>query len=291
MVKLNEILIFGTHDSGTYKIDYTKKLHKTILNPLTRINCVRNIVDKWAICQKYNIFTQLSKNARYLDLRVSKYEKDKTYYTCHEMCCAPLEEVLDDVVKFMETCKKAIIVIEITEKFNVVEDELKTLIFSKLSKYLHKNKYNGQFYMDVDDMIKNDERIVLYYPFNQSSPYSTNFWNSLNIIGDWINTNNATIKNEESKKQITAYEKTDTTLLHVAYTLSPQPKDISKDIFSNIYESIFPCCKKIKRYHSLYDMEKTYNETFKEFFNSLNDNERKKINIITFDFYGVYNVV
>lgn len=94
-VKMRNLFIPGTHDSGSYKYKFTE-----------------NLVTKYAITQDDDIRTQLLHGIRYLDLRVGHYRKaENAFYIVHSIVrFQPLVEVLAAVKDFVDETNEIVIV-------------------------------------------------------------------------------------------------------------------------------------------------------------------------------------
>lgn len=94
-VKMRNLFIPGTHDSGSYKYTFTE-----------------NLLTKYAVTQDDDIHHQLMHGIRYLDLRVGHYRKfDHAFYIVHSVIkFQPLIEVLEAVKSFVEETNEIVII-------------------------------------------------------------------------------------------------------------------------------------------------------------------------------------
>lgn len=121
-VKMRNLFIPGTHDSGSYKTTFTE-----------------NLLTKYAVTQDDDIRTQLMHGIRYLDLRVGHYRKfDHAFYIVHSVIkFQPLIEVLDAVKRFVDETNE-IVIIDFQE-FPVGFHPNATAIHQKLVQFIYDN--------------------------------------------------------------------------------------------------------------------------------------------------------
>jgi hypothetical protein len=127
--KLNEILLPGTHDSGTYSIPPTGsdlspdngQLYKwRVLLKLLQINIVgpiaKSIIAGWARVQDRNITEQLEGGVRYFDLRLCGSGDD--FYIVHGMWGAKIDKILDSVEAFIASHPKEIVLLDVNHFYD-----------------------------------------------------------------------------------------------------------------------------------------------------------------------------
>jgi hypothetical protein len=103
---LCDLVLVGTHDSCSYKIDSSVTARSAL--PALRVGLVRKgtagAIRDVSQTQELDILGQLQAGVRFLDLRVSKLpaaHNDKRFWTVHGMAvCVPLEDVLHQVNTF-----------------------------------------------------------------------------------------------------------------------------------------------------------------------------------------------
>ncbi len=84
-LRIDQILLPGTHDSAAYQWDYRRSIIDSqlmeILYPLiTKSKSFRKFIKGTALAQNKNIYDQLNSGIRFLDLRVSLDPKDQNFY-------------------------------------------------------------------------------------------------------------------------------------------------------------------------------------------------------------------
>jgi hypothetical protein len=131
--RLRDIIIPGTHNSGTYKI--TKK---SKLAPLERkfFKLSKKTVARWRKTQKDNIFTQLTHGIRHIDLRIQRDKK--TFVIVHGLISVSLLSILKDLKKWAIKRPKEIVFIEFITDLSLKKDlkDLNKLVQKYLSSFL-----------------------------------------------------------------------------------------------------------------------------------------------------------
>ncbi|KAH8329063.1 hypothetical protein KR074_002958 [Drosophila pseudoananassae] len=97
-MRLRDLFIPGTHDSGSYRPDF---------DPLLK----ESLVTKYALCQDDDIRGQLMHGVRYLDIRVGYYQNsEEKFFIYHGITKQrPLQEVVDQVKDFVLETNEIII--------------------------------------------------------------------------------------------------------------------------------------------------------------------------------------
>ena len=92
---IHELVIPGSHDSFAYDFK--------ILGPNeSGMPRIANLFIKlWAKCQSKTIYEQLLMGIRYFDIRITKYNGE--YYTIHSLIAIPVNQVLHDILLFIDT--------------------------------------------------------------------------------------------------------------------------------------------------------------------------------------------
>ena len=92
---IHELVIPGSHDSFAYDFK--------ILGPNeSGMPRIANLFIKlWAKCQSKTIYEQILMGIRYFDIRITKYNGE--YYTIHSLIAIPVNQVLHDILLFIDT--------------------------------------------------------------------------------------------------------------------------------------------------------------------------------------------
>ncbi|KAK7871441.1 hypothetical protein R5R35_010827 [Gryllus longicercus] len=102
-LRLKEVLLPGTHDSGAYR-RYSPLVPQTI-------------VEKYSITQEEDIGTQLRLGVRYLDIRVGHYPSTSArWWVNHGVVrLHPLQDVVDDVKDFIRNHPNEVVIFDVQE--------------------------------------------------------------------------------------------------------------------------------------------------------------------------------
>lgn len=98
-MKIVDVAIPGTHNSGAYKITKFHTQNKT-LQALSRFFIMRHFMSRITLTQNKNIKQQIADGIRFLDIRVSKHQDE--YYVSHTFLCDKLDVVLEDIKKSLQ---------------------------------------------------------------------------------------------------------------------------------------------------------------------------------------------
>eukprot|EP00116_Pleurobrachia_bachei_P001778 sb/3462040/ len=116
--KLSEIIIPGSHDSGSYCIDAESKRTDALPN----IPCMNPIIDYvgalWSKTQDISIVDQLNLGIRYIDLRVYLDGDDDTFYLVHGFEAMPLFTELNNIAAFIKEQQSEIVILDMNHIYH-----------------------------------------------------------------------------------------------------------------------------------------------------------------------------
>ncbi|XP_063683239.1 PI-PLC X domain-containing protein 2-like [Bolinopsis microptera] len=119
--KLSEIVIPGSHDSGSYCIN--RKSKRTYLLP--NLFCLNPVVDRvgsvWSRTQDYSIADQLRLGVRYIDLRVFLDSNTNTKYLVHGFEAGELLVELESVAEFVENHPEEIVILDMNHIYKCAD--------------------------------------------------------------------------------------------------------------------------------------------------------------------------
>lgn len=191
----NQLIIPGTHDSGTYHIHPQSKFSlspddplplwfETISNILP-ISIVRPIVAGWAKTQPDSILTQLNNGARYLDLRICYFKSH--FYLCHALISVRLKKVLRQIQSFATQHPQEIILVDINHVYNVNTPDIETQLVALIQRYLSNNAIPNHYLLtDTIGTLRQSGRNVIIFMDPRESIANT-FWPESNIDSPWPN--------------------------------------------------------------------------------------------------------
>ena len=269
---LRDIIIPGTHDSATYKINKKSPFPEGApgffkIAPRTVANMSKT--------QKNDIYVQLLRGSRYLDLRVTDY-KSKLYIV-HGMLSVDLETVLKDIRKFSNLYPREIIIVDFQKmpkpKFH---QELHLLIQKYLGEFIYFRKMAPNKLTFKHLWRRGRSLLPVMNSLDFPKKYHGYFNRSDFLRSDWANTTDENKLKTELKKRFLEIQ--NTKKLHVGYfTLTPNSKFIAKGIFAKRKYNIFRLNEKI------FNSPGTWLPKWKK--------EGIKMNIVAVDFEGHSNLV
>ncbi len=123
---LNQIVMPGSHDSGTYNLSST--WNNGVDDPFAPdtddlkrgLSFLGEGYDQWAKAQERTIYEQLTDGVRYLDLRVCVDKSDRLK-TCHGLYGVSMTEVINDVVRFANQYPREPIILDFNHFYDWAE--------------------------------------------------------------------------------------------------------------------------------------------------------------------------
>ena len=281
--RLNHIAMPGSHDTGAYLIDWSidPSLVGTIYEKvykLSRFQCVRNIVDDWTKTQKLTVRDQLMLGIRCLDLRVMHV--NGTFYLAHTYICGRLEDVLNDIMTFLEDYPQEVLFLRFSRDYEnratmtrKRNDQVIDKLHEVLGSYLIPRTADNKF-PTLGDVLSGTGRIVLYYKGRYTQ--RAYVWNRHYIHGGWTTTTKVNQKLEFLANELTRMKRTARNLNELGFTLTPGPSDIVKNVMKRMS---VPCIAHNGLQHLAQEMHAALPEFIKE-----HQAEMSKISVITTDF-------
>ena len=134
---LKDLVIPGSHDSGTFSLDKNMEIGPDEPNLIRKFGkLVKPVVYNWSVTQSMTIYEQLRSGIRYLDLRVAYRTADKNseIRVLHGLFGWTIDQVLDEVNRFVANYPKEIVILDFNH-------------FYKMDQAAHKKtcRYSGCF--------------------------------------------------------------------------------------------------------------------------------------------------
>lgn len=203
---LNQLILPGTHDSGTYQLTNEIAKNQDISDKINKLKyigvgfIVNSVIKKWSKTQDKNIYDQLKSGVRYLDLRLSYWDDKNDFYVTHGLFGPKFSDVAAQISRFLNENPKEILVIQIGDmnylgvesKAQSNQEKLIKFIESTFKgKLAQKSKIAGPISM-VRDFWKNGYQIFLIYKDKEMSNQSDVLWHRKSVIDNyWPNVDNA----------------------------------------------------------------------------------------------------
>ena len=176
---LNQIIMPGSHDSGTYAINCKSKLTPDTPSIAAIVPC---IVASVAKCQKFNIIEQLDFGVRFFDLRIS--EKKNEQWFVHGMYSVKLSDAFANFSQWLNTHPYEIVILlasfvnmtpNLTDLINLVGQE-------KIASYPELTPTSI-----IDDFWKANKNCIII----DNNANSSNVWSNSVINNQWPNRQDA----------------------------------------------------------------------------------------------------
>jgi hypothetical protein len=193
---INQVLMPGTHDTGTYAIDSNSFLTPDATSEY--IGLVKNYAIGWSKTQDVDVATQLNLGIRYFDLRLcgSNYNGESTeIFTCHGFSGAKFKSVIDQISNFLNQSEhgKEIVILDMNHLYNVTDDQLTELNDYVKEKFQNKIATSKNFTPQslYSDFWKAGKQVILSIDSHSLNLDSDLFWNQNTISSPWPNADNA----------------------------------------------------------------------------------------------------
>jgi hypothetical protein len=285
---LNQVILPGSHDSATYKLESTFAKGQELsakLNKLKKIAvgyALTSIAKSWGTAQDRTIYQQLNDGIRYLDLRVTYRDDKKQFYMVHGLFGPPLANVLSQITRFMREHPREILVIQVGDlnymgesASNIADNHRKLAqIFLNAfgTKMVKKSEVVGPE-VTVGELWKKQKQIFMIYKSAEMSKTVDEFWWRDTTISDyWANTDEvSTLKSRIDANMNTRTNDSNGSKFFVTQSqMTGNGNTISKSLIPGT-----------SRYRSLKDMAQ---DVFKELPGWLKSWKNRNPNIIILDF-------
>ncbi|OGT33155.1 MAG: hypothetical protein A3C44_06160 [Gammaproteobacteria bacterium RIFCSPHIGHO2_02_FULL_39_13] len=192
---MNQLIIPGTHDSGTYGIQPQSKFSLSPDDPLPLwieaisnilpISIVRPIVAGWSKTQFDSITDQLNNGIRYLDFRVCLYQSH--FYLCHALLSIRLREALQQIHHFIAANPSEIILLDINHVYNVMNSAEETQLVQLIQYYLGNNEIPNTYHVTdtIGTLRASHKNVIILMDAQQS--VANPFWPESTINSPWPN--------------------------------------------------------------------------------------------------------
>ena len=285
-MRLDELLLPGTHDSGSYRLD-DRLVPDQGLNPSIRrvVQVLRTLhapfpyefVKKWALAQSMDISGQLEHGIRFLDLR--PVFDQNVWKTAHTLIGDDLDAIFGQIASFASKYPSEVIVVQLS---NVIGGSLRdrhdllASIERKLADCIYSRSSDG-FVLTYQEMIQQNKRVVVAGSHLPISNHS-GIWPASIFEGEYTNQDSLEQMFSRNAEKIRSYGG-DGRLFQLYWTLTAQSIDIEKSLLIPIHHP-----------SSLNELASIANLQFHYFSNSFKNRYRLG-NILLMDFFEMTNLV
>ena len=247
--KLTEIVIPGSHDSGTYQLD--KKLpvghdeaeilqelgNNPVLGPLTKY-----IIHRWSITQHGNIQDQLHNGIRYFDFRVAKLEGK--FRIVHGLHGEEVFNIFTAIQEFLEQNQEEIVILHFQHYFDVTFDDHMQILQNLLDKFGSKLIEKSVPNLVINELQKAGKQVLVLYT-GPSGDF--NFpWPQSFCRNPWANTMDVTKLFKFLTKNMA---RRPLNCLYVSQSiLTPNTTTILTKPFSTLFKATKPCNNALPRW-------------------------------------------
>ena len=271
--KLKDLVIPGSHDSGTFSLDKNMEIGPDEPNLIRKFGkLVKPVVYNWSVTQSMTIYEQLRSGIRYLDLRVAYRTADKNseIRVLHGLFGWTIDQVLDEVNRFVANYPKEIVILDFNHFYKMDQAAHETLADTLLASFSEIFRAPGADGPNVtlQEMWGNEEKvIIIYHDYDVVDTYPC-FWPPHLICSPWPNTDDTNQLLEILNKQSEASSISEDALQVTQALLTPQNLTIVKHVTSTLKDVLASKC----------------NRQVTEWLKTLRGTKSHKFNIIIADF-------
>ena len=271
--KLKDLVIPGSHDSGTFSLDKNMEIGPDEPNLIRKFGkLVKPVVYNWSVTQSMTIYEQLRSGIRYLDLRVAYRTADKNseIRVLHGLFGWTIDQVLDEVNRFVANYPKEIVILDFNHFYKMDQAAHETLADTLLASFSEIFRAPGADGPNVtlQEMWGNEEKvIIIYHDYDVVDTYPC-FWPPHLICSPWPNTDDTNQLLEILNKQSEASSVSEDALQVTQALLTPQNLTIVKHATSTLKDVLASKC----------------NRQVTEWLKTLRGTKSHKFNIIISDF-------
>lgn len=206
---LRNIVIPGTHDSGTHSINESSDFapDNTLDTILANIQSIKDKINKlfkkdtssnfkkfisaWSRAQSTSIYDQLQLGIRYLDLRVFQKPNGQMFIV-HGMYSDDMDTVINDIKRFIKVHPKEIIILDFNHLYNMKNSH--EILVKKLNDAF--TDTNGKSRMvpasrsinvTPNQLWQNNEQIIALYDDKDTVSKHPELWSQSAIFSPWAN--------------------------------------------------------------------------------------------------------
>ena len=278
---LKDLVIPGSHNSGAFFLDQNLEVgpdESSFVQTLGSMfgKVAKSVVHSWAVTQSLNIYDQLMAGIRYLDLRVALRNKDNQIRVLHGLYGVGIEEVLEDVKRFVVKHPKEIVILDFNHFYNMdctAHERLADTLLALFSEIL-RSPGNETTNVTLQDMWANEEKVIIFYQEYEVISCFPCFWSAHSICSPFPNTTDRKLLLEFLNKQCTKSAFPRDTFHVTQAILTPQTSSVLQNMTSTLKDVLALKC----------------NHHVCGWLKALSDSKVHKFNIIMADFveYGEF---
>lgn len=238
---LKELVIPGSHDSGTFYLDQNMEIGPDESPTIQALGSVfgrvaKSVIYSWSNTQSMSIYEQLLSGIRYLDLRVAYRDEDKHIRILHGLYGWTVEEILEEVNRFVANFPKEIVILDFNHFYNMdpaAHERLADTLLASFSEIFRAPGKDGPN-VTLQEMWGNGEKvIILYHDYGVIDAYPC-FWPPHLICSPWPNTADRKLLMEFLNKQCTVSSFSEDTFKVTQAVLTPQTSTVLQNLTSTL---------------------------------------------------------
>ena len=247
---LKDLVIAGSHNSGTFFLDLNMEISPDAPSELGSISSVegdlKSVIHNWSVTQSMTIYLQLLLGIRYLDLRVAYRAEDKKIRVVHGLFGWTIEEVLDEVNRFLAKYPKEIVILHFQHFYNMDQAAHETLactLDASFSNILRAPGAQGPN-VTLQEMWENEKKVIVIYNETGVVDAHSHFWPPNFINSPWPNTDDTKQLLEILKEQSEASSVSENTFQVTQAVLTPTIKTISRHVTCTLKDVLASECNR-----------------------------------------------
>ena len=247
---LKDLVIAGSHNSGTSFLDLNMEISPDAPSELGSISSVegdlKSVIHNWSVTQSMTIYVQLLLGIRYLDLRVAYRAEDKKIRVVHGLFGCTIEEVLDEVNRFLAKYPKEIVILHFQHFYNMDQAAHETLactLDASFSNILRAPGAQGPN-VTLQEMWENEKKVIVIYNETGVVDAHSHFWPPNFINSPWPNTDDTKQLLEILKEQSEASSVSENTFQVTQAVLTPTNRTILGHLTSTLKDVLASECNR-----------------------------------------------
>ena len=238
---LKDLVIPGSHDSAAFFLDQNMEIgpdESSMIQTLGSIfgKIAKSVVHSWSVTQSMTIYEQLLSGVRYLDLRVAYREGDKEIRILHGLYGWTIEQVLEEVNRYVTNYPKEIVILDFNHFYNMDSATHETLADMLLGSFSEIFRAPGEDGPNVtlQEMWGSEKKvIIIYHDYGVVDAYPF-FWPPHLICSPWPNTADRKLLMEFLNKQSAASSFSDDAFQVTQALLTPQTSTVLQNMTSTL---------------------------------------------------------
>lgn len=235
---LRQMVIPGTHDSGTYNISASSDVAP---DGNAIFNIAKEAAAEWGKTQSYNMQTMLEKGIRHFDLRIKKHKGE--FVIVHGLVGMKVRDVLQQVQSFADSHPKEPIILEVAKTPDAAD---MPALLDMFDQYVGQRKPDNSIkpaYMTLNQIWANDNQdgknnnVLVIWASSSSEGKLRGYYGAEELEGTWADTEDSGPLydrllngwNRKGRQYKGLKNAPQDKLFYSAFTFTPQESTVIKD--------------------------------------------------------------